>query len=175
MSNFSISKKWTMNCYQMVGKLQVGPHCSYPKPSFYRSLRSPLDRIGQSWGQIRLKDGGKLELRSLSPCSSQHGPLAGWWSMDHLWIIYGYGWYRIYPLVSSFMASWKIPELNRGFNRKITYFYGPFFVASHVTDDTGGYDLKGREKLRRFFATVTSYIGLTISWNDMVHCNRTQS
>ena len=66
-------------------------------------------------------------------------------------------------MVSSFTAGWKIPELNRVFYRKITYFYGPFSVASHVTDDTGGYDLKGREKLRRFFATITSYIGLTIS------------
>ena len=31
-----------------------------------------------------------------------------------------------YPLVSSNMGSWKIPELNGGFNRKITDFYGPF-------------------------------------------------
>ena len=27
------------------------------------------------------------------------------------------------------MAGWKIPELNGGFNRKITYKYGPFSIA----------------------------------------------
>ena len=28
------------------------------------------------------------------------------------------------------MACWKIPELNGGFNRNITYFYGPFSIAT---------------------------------------------
>ena len=27
--------------------------------------------------------------------------------------------------------QWKIPELNGGFNRKITFFYGPFSIASY--------------------------------------------
>ena len=34
-----------------------------------------------------------------------------------------------YPLVSSNMAGWKIPELNGSFNRKITYISGPFSIA----------------------------------------------
>ena len=50
--------------------------------------------------------------------------------------------YHAYPLVSSDMAGWKIPEVNGGFiNGKslISMVHGFIHLpASHVTDDTGG-------------------------------------
>ena len=50
------------------------------------------------------------------------------------WNIIGKWWFSmgfngIYLLVSSNMASWKIPELNGGFYRKITDFYGRLSIA----------------------------------------------
>ena len=36
---------------------------------------------------------------------------------------------RMHPLVSSTMAGWKIPELNGGFNRNITYKWSIFQPA----------------------------------------------
>ena len=65
--------------------------------------------------------------------------------MDNLWVIYGkyvvniwiiYGSYldvvdinMYYLLVSLNMAGWKIPELNGGFYRKITYKWSIFQQA----------------------------------------------
>ena len=57
----------------------------------------------------------------------------GYVSLPERFLSHEYG----YPLVSSNMAGWKIPELNGGFlARKITYFYGPWLPARLVTDDT---------------------------------------
>ena len=54
-------------------------------------------------------------------------------------MILGYEWQNAeYPLVSSNMASWKIPELNGGFNGKITYKNMVMFEPA-MFDDTEGY------------------------------------
>ena len=45
--------------------------------------------------------------------------------MDSRWSIYGLDW-NLYPLVSSNMGGWKIPDLNGGCNRKITYKWSIF-------------------------------------------------
>ena len=48
-----------------------------------------------------------------------------WWVFKTKWFMANLCNSKVYPLVSSNMASWKIPELNGGFNGKITDIDGP--------------------------------------------------